>query len=231
MVSVNEYKKVRLEFIKTGKAKFISHLDLNRTLKSVFTRSKVAIWYTNGFNPHPKLVFSLPLSLGAESLCEFLDIRVLPPVDCEDIKNRLNANLPADIQIKRVYFPNSKLEDMQWAIYEFKLVCNNASEELAQKIQNCLCSPIIIQKRTKKTKSGFMQADISEGIKNPYARYDQGAIYLSVTLCASTDGYVNPDYIIRALSIYENLNFEESGEYYTVMKKTPLLANGKTIFE
>ena len=76
-----------------------------------------------------------------------------------------------------------------------------------------------------------MQADISEGIKDPYARYDQGAIYLSVTLCASTDGYVNPDYIIRALSIYENLNFEESGEYYTVMKKTPLLANGKTIFE
>ena len=72
MVSVNEYKKVRLEFSKTGKAKFISHLDLNRALKSVFIRSKVAIWFTNGFNPHPKMVFALPLSVGAESITELL---------------------------------------------------------------------------------------------------------------------------------------------------------------
>ena len=102
MVSVNEYEKVRLEFSKTGRAKFISHLDLNRTLRTAFVRAKVAIWFTNGFNPHPKLVFSLPLSLGAESMCEFLDIRVLPPVDYEKIKESLNKNLPDDIQIKRV---------------------------------------------------------------------------------------------------------------------------------
>lgn len=231
MVPVNQYRNVRIEFSKTGKAKFISHLDLNRTLKTAFTRAKVPIWYTNGFNPHPKLVFSLPLALGAESVCEFLDIRVLPPFCGNDIRKALNANLPDDIRIKRVYTPQTALDDMHWAIYDFVFICNGASNELAEKIKDLLSSTLVIEKRTKKTKSGVIEADISEGIKDPIAKYDDGKIKLTVTLCTRTDGYVNPEYIIKALARYLGITFDGKDEYYSVMKRITLKSDLKTVFE
>lgn len=231
MVSVNEYEKVRLEFSKTGRAKFISHLDLNRTLRTAFVRAKVAIWFTNGFNPHPKLVFSLPLSLGAESVCEFLDIRVLPPVDYEKIKESLNANLPDDIQVKRVYKPKTKLEDLCWARYTFKLYFNGMSEEKANEIKEMLSSPMIITKRTKKTKSGLTDIDILPGIKSSTVSFDGECICIVANLESSVDNYINPDYIIRALTKYKNIDFECNGEYYTVMKEITFKKDCKTVYQ
>ena len=231
MVSVNEYEKVRLEFSKTGRAKFISHLDLNRTLRTAFVRAKVAIWFTNGFNPHPKLVFSLPLSLGAESVCEFLDIRVLPPVDYEKIKESLNKNLPDDIQIKRVYAPKTKLEDLCWSRYTFKLYFGGMSEEKANEIKEMLSSPMIITKRTKKTKSGLTDIDILPGIKSSTVTFNGECIEIVADLESSVDNYINPDYIIRALAKYKNIDFEQSGEYYTVMKEITFRKDCKKVFE
>lgn len=231
MVSVNEYEKVRLEFSKTGRAKFISHLDLNRTLRTAFVRAKVAIWFTNGFNPHPKLVFSLPLSLGAESVCEFLDIRVLPPVDYEEIKESLNKNLPDDIQIKRVYTPKTKLEDLCWSRYTFKLYFGGMSEEKANEIKEMLSSPMIITKRTKKTKSGLTDIDILPGIKSSTVTFNGECIEIVADLESSVDNYINPDYIIRALAKYKNIDFEQSGEYYTVMKEITFRKDCKKVFE
>ena len=231
MVSVNEYEKVRLEFSKTGRAKFISHLDLNRTFRTAFVRAKVAIWFTNGFNPHPKLVFSLPLSLGAESMCEFLDIRVLPPVDYEKIKESLNKNLPDDIQIKRVYKPKTKLEDLCWSRYTFKLYFNGMSEEKANEIKSMLENPMIITKRTKKTKSGLTDVDILPGIKSSTVLFDGECVNISADLESSVDNYINPDYIIRALGKYLNIDFEQSGEYYTVMKKVTFKKDCKTVYQ
>ncbi len=230
MVSVNEYEKVRLEFSKTGKAKFISHLDLNRTFKTAFTRAKVPIWYTNGFNPHPKMVFSLPLSLGAESVCEFLDIRVLPVVDCDKIKSSLNANLPEDIQIKRVYKPETKLEQMRWAKYEFTLTLCDASQKTADCIKNMLNGPIEITKRTKKTKSGFMEADISSGIRSSSVSCNGDNIIIIAELSASVDEYINPDYIIKALAKYLQIDFEKENEGYTVMKLATYFEDCETVF-
>ena len=69
-------REVRLKFSKTGQAKYISHLDTNRVFSRAFSRAKINLWYTEGFNPRPYMSFSLPLSLGVESLCENVDIRI-----------------------------------------------------------------------------------------------------------------------------------------------------------
>ena len=66
---MQEYREVRIRFSKTGQAKYISHLDINRVFARTFARAGVKIWFTEGFNPHPYMSFSLPLSLGVESYC------------------------------------------------------------------------------------------------------------------------------------------------------------------
>ena len=111
---VPEYKKIRLKFSKLGALKFISHLDLDRTMKSAITRSGVKIEYTHGYNPRPHLVFSLPAALGIGSVCEFLDIKAAD-ISPDDVKDRLNDALPPDLRIIEAYEPRSNKRNVQKA--------------------------------------------------------------------------------------------------------------------
>ena len=70
-------KDVRVWFSKTGTARYISHLDLNRCMSRAFHKAKLPLWYTEGFNPHVFLTFAAPLSLGFEGRHESMDIRLI----------------------------------------------------------------------------------------------------------------------------------------------------------
>ena len=96
-------REIRLRFSKTGQAKYISHLDTNRVFSRAFARAKLNLWFTQGFNPHPYMSFSLPLSLGVESLCENVDIRILDDISNDEVKKRVNDALPLGIRILDVY--------------------------------------------------------------------------------------------------------------------------------
>ena len=65
-----EYRAV---FSKTGRAKYISHLDLMRAFQRVFKRAHLPIWHTQGFNPHVYIMFPLALPLGTDSRVEIMD--------------------------------------------------------------------------------------------------------------------------------------------------------------
>ncbi|MDD6728667.1 MAG: TIGR03936 family radical SAM-associated protein, partial [Eubacteriales bacterium] len=96
-------REVRLRFSKTGRLKYISHLDINRAMSRALCRAKIPLWYTEGFNPHPYMSFSLPLSLGVESLCESVDLRITGDISNKEIKDRLNFVLPVGLRIVDVY--------------------------------------------------------------------------------------------------------------------------------
>lgn len=50
-------REVRLRFSKTGRLKYISHLDINRVMSRALKRAGIPLWYTEGFNPHPYMSF------------------------------------------------------------------------------------------------------------------------------------------------------------------------------
>ena len=70
----------RLLFSKTGRAKYISHLDLMRTFQRAFLRAELPVRPTEGFNPHAFVSIPLPLSVGYSSSCEVLEVYV--PAKC-----------------------------------------------------------------------------------------------------------------------------------------------------
>ena len=130
-------REVRLRFSKTGRLKYISHLDINRAMSRAFKRAEIPLWYTEGFNPHPYMSFSLPLSLGVESLCESVDIRLIDSIDNADIKSRMNAVLPSDLKIVDVYDnfrDNSEIVYSDY-VYKFQFADN---EEALGKISDLL---------------------------------------------------------------------------------------------
>ncbi len=87
-------KTVRIVFSKTGRARFISHLDLVRTMTRVMRRAGIPLWYTEGFNRHPYLTFAAPLSLGFEGLRETMDLRLQEDMAYDELVSRLNAAFP-----------------------------------------------------------------------------------------------------------------------------------------
>ena len=224
---VPEYKKIRLKFKKTGNAKFISHLDLDRTMKTVLTRARVNVEHTHGYNPRPYLVFSLPTSVGTESICEYLDVKIPAGDDFTDIPDRLNKNLPPDIRVTGVYIPQTDFKQITNAEYEIKIISPQINKDLADKIKPLFNSPVIIEKRTKKTESGVMDYDISPYVKITDVSYD-GAVTIKTVVSAENATYINPEYIIKALCKYLKLDLSDPNTcLYTVLRTEIYKSNGE----
>ncbi|MCL2828640.1 MAG: TIGR03936 family radical SAM-associated protein [Oscillospiraceae bacterium] len=143
----------RLRFAKTGKAVYLSHLDLMRTMQRAFLRTGVTIRHTEGFNPHAYISVALPLSVGVESRCELLDFERLDGPSLDRLPELLTAQLPEGIEVISAYEAETKVKDIAWlsiaGTLEYDAQPNTA--ELAQRLTAFFAQPeLSVKKRTKK---------------------------------------------------------------------------------
>lgn len=212
-------KVVRLKFCKVGKLQYISHLDLQRTFNRILVRACIPVWYSQGFNPHIKLVFSTPLSVGSESVCEYLDIRLSREMPLDELKSRLNAEMTDEFYITDVYEPKNDFSSIAYASYDIVIHTEGASQIMADKIKEILStSPLNM---IKKGKSGEREIDIIPLIKEARAEYSEqsGNILLNVLLSASSTQYLNPEMLITALKERTGiLSGDMTEEYYSILR-------------
>ncbi|MBR4295787.1 MAG: TIGR03936 family radical SAM-associated protein [Clostridia bacterium] len=232
MISDENPQNIRIKFRKVGMLRYISHLDLQRTFAKVIVRSGIPAWYTKGFNPHAKLVFALPLSIGTQSECELLDIRLSRYMSCDEVKERLNSVLTDELSVIDVYEPESKFQDIGYAKYEINIVTNGASDDMADNIRALFSKkPILMFKHTK---SGEKEIDIAPLIDTLNVSYDGECdlIRLSATLSATSENYLSPEMLITAMKdSLEILSTDIMSENYTIMRTALYLADGKTEFK
>ncbi len=94
--------RMRAKFAKRGDLKFISHLDLCRTMIRAIRRAGLPINYSQGFHPHPKVSFSAALPVGTQSSAEYLDMELGESLQAFEVTQRLNKVLPTQLQIETV---------------------------------------------------------------------------------------------------------------------------------
>ena len=199
-------REIRLRFSKTGQAKYISHLDTNRVFSRAFSRAKLNLWFTQGFNPHPYMSFSLPLSLGVESLCENVDIRILDDISNDEVKKRVNDALPLGIRILDVYDDFMDCHEIVYSdyVYKFEFLDN---EKALEKIKEVLKSDTIMaQKKGKQGKRRVLnETDIKQFIEKYSISIRDNQIVLNIRLLAGPDKNLNPsllfDTIIRLIDM------------------------------
>ena len=199
-------REIRLRFSKTGQAKYISHLDTNRVFSRAFARAKLNLWFTQGFNPHPYMSFSLPLSLGVESLCENVDIRILDDISNDEVKKRVNDALPLGIRILDVYDDFMDCHEIVYSdyVYKFEFLDN---EKALEKIKEVLQSDTIMaQKKGKQGKRRVLkETDIKQFIEKYSISIRDNQIVLNIRLLAGPDKNLNPsllfDTIIRLIDM------------------------------
>ncbi len=212
------YHILRIKFTKTGNLQYISHLDLVRTMHRIVVRAKLPLWYTEGFNPKPKLVFAAPLSIGAESIVEFMDIRVTELLPLEEIKDRLNENTTDEMRITDVYYPSTHITDLAYLSYQIRIKTVGVSEELATACRDALAKPRI--EILKKTKSGDAKVDVKPLIKDISVTKDGEELVFDATLSADPSSYLNPEYIVKYLresvGILSDSNI--TNEWYSILR-------------
>lgn len=197
--------KLRAVFEKKDRARYISHLDLNRCMLRTFRRSKLPIWYTEGFNPHPYFSFALALSLGFESSCEILDFNLNEEIPFEQVKKQLNEVMPEGMRILTVSPQKKKITEIAKAEYKITLAADNP-EELISAVESLMSqNEILIEKKTKK---GIKTVDLKPSIELLSLKIKENNVVIRMRLPAGTQTNFNPTLFLDALKAASGLSFE-----------------------
>ncbi len=103
--------RVRFNFSKTGDLRYLSHLELSRTVARAVRRASLPVRYSGGFHPLPRIVFATPLPVGMESLDEYMDMELEPvgQYTTDGLASRLDSALPEGLKVKAARFIPLKL--------------------------------------------------------------------------------------------------------------------------
>ena len=188
---------LRLKFTKTGRAVYISHLDLMRTMQRAFLRAGLQLKYSEGFNPHAQISFALPLSVGASSYCELMDFKLNDFMSFSEIPFRLNKALPEGITVLEVYEGENKFKNIKWLDIDgvFEYDHRDVNEILPELMDFYARESIVIR---KKTKSGIGDSDIAPAIRS--ITFDSSGNYIKLKAVVSAqEPTLNPELLTSAL--------------------------------
>jgi radical SAM-linked protein len=96
-------QQIICRYSKGEPVKWISHLDLIRTLERALRRAGLPLALTQGHNPRLKLTFGPPLAVGVTSEAELLAVHLARPLDPEEVARRVNDQLPAGIGLREAW--------------------------------------------------------------------------------------------------------------------------------
>ena len=189
-------EKLRLRFAKTGRAVYISHLDLMQTMQRAFSRAGYRLKYSEGFNPHPQISIALPLSVGAASLCELMDFRLTEAADPAELPSRLNAALPEGIEVLEVYEPQRKVAELKWlrieGIFEYD---ERDTAQMEAELRGLFHQDSLVI--TRKTKRGTGETDIRPAIREIAFNAEERAVRLRAVISAQ-EPTLNPELLAGA---------------------------------
>lgn len=185
----------RVVYAKFGRAKYISHLDFMRSMQRIIKRSKLPVWYTQGFNPHIYLMFPLALPLGTDSCTEIMDLALTQRLDNEQVKKQLSEKCPEGIEIISVAQPVHKHTEIKSAEYKISFKTGISAQQCLERFREFMSlERIEVQKRTKKKTVNCV--DIKPYITVIDAYINGEDVEIKLRLPAGTDFNVNSNVVL-----------------------------------
>ena len=218
-------RQIRIRFRKFGAMLYISHLDMAKTVMRAIVRSGLPVYYSEGFNPKPKLVFGTPLSVGCGGEREVLDIRLMKAVSNAEILERLRAVMPNGVEVTEVYEQKAKLTEAKWAENAIEWHGVETDPDMPARIEALFRSPVVMSKRSK---SGEREVDITTYIQSLRAEAEGDRLTVTAVTSAEQENYLNPEYIAQAVERETGLPGERG--WHVITRRKLLLADGETEF-
>jgi len=191
--------RVRIKFAKLESLRFIGHLDLQRLFERALNRTGLPLRYTQGFSPKIRINIASALPLGFISSAEVFDFWLNAPVDLQEIREKLQAALPKDLQILDIQEIPNKAPSLQASVhlseYSITLPDTYAQSDIKAKLSHLLASETIPVERRSKT------VDIRPMIKECALFSNDGSTVLHLQMDSSATSNGRPDELLKLLDI------------------------------
>jgi len=195
-----------MEIKKDGYIKYISHLDMVKLFKNAFKKAEIKLAFSQGFNPHPKMGFAQPLSLGYASSCEILEFETKDNMEPSVILEKMCNIVPRGIEIiscERSKGSKSFAARTFAATYEITIPMR---EDIKSGV-NELCADylkqeqIIVTKKQKKTGTQ-KEVDIKSMIRSLSAEVIANNIVLNAKLDSGSNSNLSPELVISSFVLF-----------------------------
>lgn len=198
--------KLRIKYHKEHHLRFVAHLEMVRLMERVFRRMDLPLHYTQGFNPHPRISFASPLSVGVESVAELLDVELIEQMPVQEVLARAQQALPRGLTFETAKYVEDKRSLMSlvtWAEYTVLLDCFIEAWRMKALIGQVLAMETLpVQKKGGKSdgKTVDIRAQIAE---IDMVDSEQGAT-LRMVLANGSGGSLKPELLVQTLGTLGN---------------------------
>lgn len=192
-----------IKFTKEENIKFISHLDVLKTIQKNIRRAGLPMEYSKGFNPHMATSIAQPLSVGVYSNGEYMDIVLTQEMDENEIIDKLNDTSPSGINyisaLAIPYVEGQKKVPQSMALidaarYTIKVKYSDTSDVELQMNE-------LMEKEEwniiKKTKKGEKEVNIKTLIKEFSFWIKDGALILNVLISTGSREHLSADLLVK----------------------------------
>ena len=214
--------KYAVGFSKTGTICYTSHLDIMRLFNRVIKRAGIKLAYSHGFNPHPKMVFAQPLSLGYTGLNEYIEIETTEDHEPGYIAEKLSELMPPGLDIKgyeRMAEGRKTLAAMTVAAeYMIEIPVAEPVDMSDGEIAELYMSQdrIITLKKQKKKKVP-VEIDIKPMIRQLKVSQQDGLIVIDTVLDSGSISNLSPELLIKTFT--ERLGIDTDRSEMDVTRK------------
>ena len=203
---------IRIVFEKKDTAIYMSHLDLMRCMTRALTRAEIPVKFTEGFNPHPYLVFAAPLALGISGEREYFEIKITEEMAFSEMKDRLNETLPQGLNVLEVLESENDFNDIESANYQV-FVEGKSAEDWHSFFANETIPA------EKKTKRGMETIDLKTEIFGCEAEDVENGVILHLHLPCGNRRNLSPLLVVKTFAPDDEV-------YYTATRTGFLDKNG-----
>ncbi len=219
---------LRIKFAKYGNLKFLSHLDVMRFFQKAIRRAEIDVKYSEGYHPHQLMSFAAPLGVGQTSEGEYFDLEVNSMESPEDIRDRLDAQMPEGFKVIHVSLlpptpPQTRKESLMALVKASDyLILRKGLIDLPLTNEDFLCKfsefvkePEIFAIKT--TKVGDTRINLAPFIYD--VRFDEHPTELTekfdndlciyVKLCAGNENHIRPELLMKAFHEYLGIEYDQ----------------------
>lgn len=193
-----------IQFSKEGYICYTSHLDLLRLFKRAFKKAGILLSYSQGFNPHPKMGFAQPLSLGYSSICEYLEFETGREYETGVLQRGLQAQMPEGIRIASCEKSEHTGKSLAARTIAAEYVIGIPLKEIPKEDGKTLCAGFLAQeeiralKRQKKTKT-MKEVDIKDKIRALNFTISGETLLIWALLDSGSQSNLSPELLIEAV--------------------------------
>ena len=192
-----------IKFTKEENIKFISHLDVLKTIQKNIRRAELPIEYSKGFNPHMSTSIAQPLSVGVYSSGEYMDMVLEREMDENEIIDRLNKTAPSGIKyISALAIPYVEGEKkvpqamamIDAARYTIKIKYSDVSN-LENEMNELLSKPE--WNTIKKSKKGEKEVNLKNFIKELNFWIKDEVLVLNTLISTGSREHLSADLLVK----------------------------------